>query len=150
MFRLLSGGGSNVQVQVSHGSLFRRGAHLGGDDAAGAVLEAHRGVDHSVGVNAADGSHSQKALVVDVGHHQANAVHVGGKHEPGATSLFAAHEIAHGVPGDLIHIGTGHLFDDLCHSPLGPRWAKGVAQGIECIDPFHVGFLLSAIPGNRL
>ena len=81
-----------------------------------------------MGGQAAHLAEAQVAILVDVGDDEADGVHVGGKHHPGAGALLVANQVAQSVSGDLVHIGGGQGPDGGSHLALV---AGGAVAGVE-------------------
>ena len=117
--------GADVQETLVQLQLAQVGLLLGDNDAPHAVLEADGGVGGLLGADAPQAAHPEEALLFDVGDDEADGVHVGGEHHPGALPPLMDHEVAQGVGAHLVGQGLGQAGDDLPDAPLVPRGAVG-------------------------
>jgi len=70
-------------------------------------------------IEPADGGELQETVLVDVLDHEADFVHVGGKHHRGLSLAFPGDEVAQAVGCDLVAALLELGFHDLAHVFLG-------------------------------
>ena len=94
------------------------------------VFKPYRGVGRLLGGNSPQPPHPEEALLLNMGDNEADGVHVGGPHHPGARPLFMDNQVAQGVGDNLVGEGPGQLLDFLPDAPLIPGGAVGLVQGL--------------------
>ena len=97
------------------------------------VFKAYRGVQSLAGGDAAHPAQTEEPFLLDVGDNEANGVHVGAQHHPGAGALLVDDEVAQGVGGHLVGVRGSQAGDGLPHVSLVPG---GAVSGVEGFDPF--------------
>ena len=122
---------ANVNVKVIQFPILGLHLPLDSHHAPGAVAEPDGGAGQVVGGQAAHLAEAQVAMLVDVGDDEADGVHVGGKHHPGAGALLVADQVAQGVGGDLVHIGGGQGPNGGGHLTLVARGAVAGVEGLH-------------------
>ena len=134
--RLCPGDGADVQIQILHLDVVPAAGQglcpLPGTENAGkAVREHHPVIDDLGGVVPALVGYREETPLVNTCDHEADGVHMGAQHDLFSLALFMADQIAHGVGGDGVHIGGGHLLQHLCDTVLLPaRGPGGGHQGL--------------------
>ncbi len=105
--------GADVDEQLLQLNVFRALYLLDAHRSDGPVLEHDLLSQRSQGTDAADGREAQKPVIVDVGDHEANLVHMGRDHDSAGTVAALApaqrDDVAHRVHPQLI----GQRFDQL-------------------------------------
>ena len=96
------------------------------EDRALGCVQDHALVVERGAVPAAKGNEPDEALLVDVFHHQADLVHVGGEHDLELVALLDRDQVAHRVLADLVHVPFEFLLDDRKDAAFTARHAVGI------------------------